>query len=61
MKLKNSTYTLESEDPVFIHGGKAFNANHLDDKQIGELVIDGCKVFKKEKPAPTAALNETTK
>lgn len=55
MKLKNSNYTLDSEDPVFIHNGKAYNANHLDDKQIGELVMDGCKVFKKEKTvAPVA-------
>ncbi|MER0442697.1 hypothetical protein [Emticicia sp. W12TSBA100-4] len=58
MKLKNSNYTFESEDPVFIHNGKAYNANHLDDKQIGELVMDGCKVFKKEKTAAQAASSE---
>lgn len=49
MKLKNSNYLFDSEDPVFTHNGKTYNANHLDDKQIGELVTDGCKVFKKEK------------
>jgi len=55
MKLKNSNYTLDSEDPIFTHNGKTYNANHLDDKQIGELVIDGCKVFKKEKSASGTA------
>lgn len=58
MKLKNSNYTLDSEDPIFSHGGKTYNANHLDDKQIGELVIDGCKVFKKEKAPTVSAVNE---
>ncbi len=58
MKLKNSTYILDSEDPVFGHGSKTYNANHLDDKQIGELITEGCKVFKKEKTVSGTVLPE---
>lgn len=61
MKLKNSSYTLDAEDPIFSHGSKTYNANHLDDKRIGELVLDGCKIFKKDKPAQVPVLSETTK
>lgn len=58
MKLKNSNYTFDGNDPVFIHNGKTFNVNHLNDKQIGELIVDGCTAFKKEKSTPTPALSE---
>lgn len=51
MKLKNSNYRFDGNDPVFSFNSKTYNANHLSDKQIGELIVNGCKIFKKEKPA----------
>ncbi len=53
MVLQNSKkYTFQgSNDPIFGHGGKMYNAHHLDDEQIGELIVEGCTLFKKEKEA----------
>ena len=47
-----------TEDPVFSFGGKTYNANHLNDKQIGEFVMGGCQIFKKEDD--TAEISSTT-
>lgn len=59
MKLKNSSYTFDSEDPIFTHNGKTYNAHQLNDKQIGELILDECKAFKKEDKKGTATLPES--
>lgn len=49
MKLKNSSYSFVSEDPIFTHNGKTLNAHQLNDEQIGELIVEKCTAFKKEK------------
>lgn len=54
MKLNNSNYSFVSEEPIFTHNGKTYNAHQLTDEQIGELIVDKCTVFKKEKQ-PTGA------
>lgn len=47
MEILNGEYNFDSKDPIFGHGGKMYNARFLSKEQVGELIIDGCKLFKK--------------
>lgn len=62
MEILNGEYTFDSKDPIFGFGGKIYNAKHLSKEQIGVLIIDGCKLFKKNDkkvPATPPATNES--